>query len=551
MLWKQAIFKAVRPKSGPKPFLMGLAIQMSHKFSSKYLINRLHSLGVSESYQEVLRYKWAFLKAKFVNQGGSTREDESDHDSEFSSDSEISFNEGSAVTDNESDSEISFGDSDEENDVGSSTNVLVQCVADNLDLKQSSVHGNISINIMGRSKVTNPSTAVKTNQSTSFSRIVSVSRTEKSEILEKLEVKIQSFTPNLVNSLESITFSPYDILKNKLKLDRECTADSLWTVGWVLGQNCDEFRQSNWKGFMKSFHKPGEGHKSSIEFLPVINAKADSFNTVFTTIMECRKEAGCRTLVITFDYPLWVKATRIVLDTGMPVVVRLGGFHLLKSFLGCIGYIMRDSGLEEVFQMIYSGSETVDHILTGGAYYKAIRAHFLVDAAMCSFLLKDDFNPGELDDVRSTINHCVKEMPGSNFQSAVTRHIQEVIKSRIAITSESGRTAKLWAQYHELVQLVKDFIRAERTSDFGMHLSVVADMLPYFAAAGHSQYAKGARLYLELMMKQVAVNTDLGRMFRKENLHTVRYSTHEWGGVPTDLSIEQTLMRQVIRNIIN
>lgn len=199
MLWKQAIFKAVRPKSGPKPFLMGLAIQMSHKFSSKYLINRLHSLGVSESYQEVLRYKWAFLKAKFVNQGGSTREDESDHDSEFSSDSEISFNEGSAVSDNESDSEISFGDSDEENDVGSSTiNVLVQCVADNLDLKQSSVHGNI----MGRSKVTNPSTAVKTNQSTSFSRIVSVSRTEKSEILEKLEVKIQSFTPNLVNSLE-------------------------------------------------------------------------------------------------------------------------------------------------------------------------------------------------------------------------------------------------------------------------------------------------------------------------------------------------------------
>ena len=58
-----------------------------------------------------------------------------------------------------------------------------------------------------------------------------------------------------------------------------------------------------------------------------------------------------------------MKATRIILDTGMPMIARLGGFHLLKSFLGCIGYIMRDSGLEEVFQMIYSGSETVDHIL--------------------------------------------------------------------------------------------------------------------------------------------------------------------------------------------
>ena len=69
-------------------------------------------------------------------------------------------------------------------------------------------------------------------------------------------------------------------------------------------------------------------------------------------------------------------------------------------------------------------------------------------------------------------------------------------------------------------------------------------MLPFVAAAGHSQYAKGARLYLELMMKQVAIDTDIGRMFRKENLHTVRYSTHAWSGIPTDLSIEQTLMRQ-------
>ena len=157
-----------------------------------------------------------------------------------------------------------------------------------------------------------------------------------------------------------------------------------------------------------------------------------------------------------------MKATRIILDTGMPMIARLGGFHLLKSFLGCIGYIMRDSGLEEVFQMIYSGSETVDHILTGGAYYKAIRAHLLVDAALCAFLMKDDFNKEELDDVRKTISHCVEEMPGSNFQSPVTRHIQEVIKNRITITSESGRTAKLWTLYHKLVQLVKDFIRAKQ-----------------------------------------------------------------------------------------
>ena len=53
-------------------------------------------------------------------------------------------------------------------------------------------------------------------------------------------------------------------------------------------------------------------------------------------------------MIITFDLPLWIKATRIVLETEMPIVVRIEGFHTHKSFLGCIGYIMADSGLEEL-----------------------------------------------------------------------------------------------------------------------------------------------------------------------------------------------------------
>ena len=57
-------------------------------------------------------------------------------------------------------------------------------------------------------------------------------------------------------------------------------------------------------------------------------------------------------MIITFDLPLWIKATRIVLETGMRIVVRLGGFHILKSFLGCIGCIMAELGLEELIKII-------------------------------------------------------------------------------------------------------------------------------------------------------------------------------------------------------
>lgn len=39
-------------------------------------------------------------------------------------------------------------------------------------------------------------------------------------------------------------------------------------------------------------------------------------------------------------------------------------------------YIMKNSGREEAFQLVYPGN--IENIMSGGAYYEALRAHFLV-----------------------------------------------------------------------------------------------------------------------------------------------------------------------------
>ena len=56
------------------------------------------------------------------------------------------------------------------------------------------------------------------------------------------------------------------------------------------------------------------------------------------------------TPVLTFDQPLWWKATTIVAsvkedDDIKSVVLMLGGFHTRMSFLGCIGHLMGGSSL--------------------------------------------------------------------------------------------------------------------------------------------------------------------------------------------------------------
>ena len=51
-----------------------------------------------------------------------------------------------------------------------------------------------------------------------------------------------------------------------------------------------------------------------------------------------------------------------------------------------------------------------------------------------------------------------------------------------------------------MVDTIKIFITSERRADYNGHFSYIVNrMLDIFSAAGHHQYAKGARLYCQLM----------------------------------------------------
>ena len=48
--------------SGVLPCLLGLAVQLDHRFGSKWLIERLHLMKVCESYAELQTYKWSIIR---------------------------------------------------------------------------------------------------------------------------------------------------------------------------------------------------------------------------------------------------------------------------------------------------------------------------------------------------------------------------------------------------------------------------------------------------------------------------------------------------------
>lgn len=77
--------------------------------------------------------------------------------------------------------------------------------------------------------------------------------------------------------------------------------------------------------------------------------------------------------------------------------------------------------------------------------------------------------------------------------TCLPRHIGQVAKNT------ESRTALLWWNYFQSVEILKKFLRAERLGDWKLHLDSVRAMEPLFHATAHHNYAKWTRHYVQAM----------------------------------------------------
>ena len=209
-------------------------------------------------------------------------------------------------------------------------------------------------------------------------------------------------------------------------------------------------------------------------------------------------------------------------------------------------------------------------MLTSKAIARAVRGHFIVDAALNALILANTFNvpipasdketeefmettqPHEsfggktdLDEAALLYNKlmkgsvCADHVCKDNIIAKINDAVQEKKKDL-----KSSRTATLWLQYMDMVDIVRKYIRAERTGNWELHLQAVSEMLPYMAASGHNNYTRSALLYLQRMSHLQEDHPEVYQHF-KNGLHVIRRSDRYWAGLSSDLVIEQVLMRSM------
>lgn len=496
----QCIVQAARPRSSIMPIPFGVGVEVDKTMGSKWLITHLNRLGLSISYDEVTKFK----QSAIVNM------DIVENVTEYHNDT------------------------------------FAQWVADNVDHDIATLTGKGTFHGMGI-------ICVDSKPTSRFQNIPRLKKSLPSSFVTSRGIEIVPFYKVAKLGLSKVMLDPVIQMKKSASQSAMEVYDLLWHSSWMFSP--PETPRPNWSGFMQCTTKASNSALSSstITFLPIIDLNPSDETCIYSTLLFViaqAKKLHVRTPCITFDQPLWIKALGIIYSENLPIVCRLGGFHTLMSFLGSIGKVMSGSGIEDLFSEVYA-ENSVKHIMSGKAIARALRAHILLESALTSLLLEiikenNDVEFGDLEKFYkvSLDGNLTEEL----FEDLNTEDSFEKISDSInqlkAKLRAGSRTSQLWLMYMDYVHLVKMFVYAERTSNWELHLSALSKMLNLFAATGHNNYARCARLYLQEMKRLPQTAPWLHDQFLNEK-STVRRTSKNWTGIWTDLAIEQTLMRSL------
>ena len=292
--------------------------------------------------------------------------------------------------------------------------------------------------------------------------------------------------------------------------------------------------------------------KSNEAFIPIIDLSSSGPSCIFTTlefVTDQGKSLNVEIPVITFDQPLLIKATEIATAKSISIVIILDGFHLMMSYMGSVGTLIKESGLEEALTTCY-GSNTVEHMITGKAVSRVLRGHLLTSSSIQIKLLTpffprthdcmDNADVGDVDldseegDLKDEeeggdeeVNeNIVLEYDVIQFEEEdlikLEKLFEDIKKSpteALHLIAEStamqlltcryddhknelkekSRTATFLLQYLHYINILKIFIRAERTGNWNLHLVTLSKMINLSAVTRHVHYVKCADFYLQNM----------------------------------------------------
>ena len=146
------------------------------------------------------------------------------------------------------------------------------------------------------------------------------------------------------------------------------------------------------------------------------------------------------------------------------LILHPGKMHTLMSCLGCIGTLMKASGMEKVLSSTFG---CLTSIMNGKAWPQALRAWRMLTWALLSDFLKE----------------------GPKSSAEINVYLEK---------AREHPTGKLWVDcLIRPTMIAHHFLRGECESDLLLHEHSLVEMIPYFFSASHHNYARYITFYLQ------------------------------------------------------
>ena len=327
---------------------LGLAVKLHHKYGSSELIRLLNELGITANYDEMMRFRKSVAKFVAVNKVDYHRK------------------------------------------LGLSTEIgPIFSWADNYDLYISSPNGVKSTHAMVMQFTQHPAGII--NPGTVGVMQLKIPRLRKAEaaflqltndsaVLEHYNGPSKLSPPVLQTNVLSDDES--HLLSSSLEFCQRRDAE------WLSQVHCST-KPFEWAPYNAQQDRliPNTEKKPKTVFVlgPMIDAPPAHPDTVLTTLITLERSLlsfGMQYIHLTIDLQLYEIACLIQWndqERWRHLILHPGMMHTLMSFIGCIGTLMKATGMEVILGAAFGG---IPNILNGKAWTKALRAYRLIVAVV-------------------------------------------------------------------------------------------------------------------------------------------------------------------------
>ncbi len=259
-------------------------------------------------------------------------------------------------------------------------------------------------------------------------------------------------------------------------------------------------KKADWTEFNKFLHKKDLKPASVVDQTPILNAKADAHDTIYTCGERGRyiaREVGADHVFFTVDQGLHGPAQEVKWTLGAQwddVTYGLGGLHSDNAFMNTIGDHIAGSELPEMW--VNSGIITegaADKVLHGNDLKTGLKIHKISVQAAWRILLPQLMtfleinNPDMHQDLHSLMYLRSETTPDHTSEDSIAplitrldkQDFRDILDEFIEIKKQDKSFTYFWT-YMEMVNILLAFVRADRSDNWPLHVNSFTRMLGPF-----------------------------------------------------------------------